>query len=98
MTILRDTPKGMLLQVKATPKAAHDEVVGVRNGALMVKVTAVPEKGKANAAVVALLAKQIGIPKSALELVSGETVRNKVFRLVSHVERVQSWVRGLQQE
>ena len=98
MTILRDTPKGMLLQVKATPKAAHDEVVGVRNGALMVKVTAVPEKGKANAAVVALLAKQIGIPKSALELVSGETVRNKVFRLVSHVEHVQSWVRGLQQE
>lgn len=98
MTILRDTPKGMLLQVKATPKAARDEVVGVRNGALMVKVTAVPEKGKANAAVVALLAKQIGIPKSALELVSGETVRNKVFRLVSHVEHVQSWVRGLQQE
>ena len=52
--------------MKATPKAARDEVVGVRNGALMVKVTAVPEKGKANAAVVALLAKQSAFPSQPL--------------------------------
>ena len=95
---LRETPRGLLLDVKATPKAARDEIAGIRNGALLVKVTAAPEKGKANTAVVALLSKTIGVPKSAFELVSGETDRNKVFRLASHVEAVQTWARGLQQE
>ena len=95
---LRDTPRGLLLGVKATPKAARDEIAGIRNGALLVKVTAAPDKGKANSAVIAVLAKTIGVPKSAFELVSGETDRNKVLRLASHAEEVQSWLRGLQQE
>jgi uncharacterized protein len=95
---LRETPRGLLLDVKATPKAAREEVAGIRNGALMVKVTAAPEKGKANSAVIALLSKAIGVPKSAFELVSGETDRNKVLRLASHAEVIQTWVRGLQQE
>jgi uncharacterized protein (TIGR00251 family) len=98
MTPLRSTAKGLLLDVKATPKAAREEVAGVRNGALLVKVTAAPEKGKANAAVIALLAKEIGVPKSAFELVSGDTDRNKSFRLVSHAEAVQSWLGQLQRE
>ncbi len=92
MLPLRDTPKGRFLQVKATPKAAREEVAGIRNGALLVKVTAAPEKGKANAAVIALLAKSIGVPKSAFELTSGDTDRTKSFRLVSHGEAVQSWL------
>lgn len=95
---LRTTPKGLFLDIKATPKAAREEVAGIRNGALLVKVTAAPEKGKANAAVIALLAKQAGVPKSAFELTSGDTDRNKSFRLVSHGEAVQTWLRGLQQE
>jgi uncharacterized protein len=95
---LRATPRGLFLDVKATPKAARDEVAGVRNGALLVKVTAAPEKGKANTAVVALLSKTIGVPKSAFELVSGDTDRSKVLRLASHAEVVQTWLRGVQQE
>jgi uncharacterized protein len=95
---LRIRAGGVLLDVTAIPKASRSEIAGFRNGALLVKVTAPPDKGKANVAIIALLAKAIGIPKSALELVSGETVRNKVFRLVSHAEAVQSWLRGLHQE
>ena len=98
MMPLRTTPKGLFLDIKATPKAAREEVAGIRNGALLVKVTAAPEKGKANAAVIALLAKAIGVPKSAFELVNGDTDRNKSFRLVSHVEAVQTWVGQLQRE
>jgi uncharacterized protein len=93
---LREIPRGLLLDVKATPKAARDDILGIRNGALMVKVTAAPEKGKANSAVIALLAKTIGVPKSAFELVSGDTDRNKVIRLASHAEAVQTWLRGMQ--
>ncbi len=95
---LRETPRGLLLNVKATPKATRDEIVGFRNAMLLVKVTATPEKGKANAAIIALLAKTIGVPKSTFELVGGETDRNKVFKLASHIEQVQTWARGLQQD
>ena len=92
---LSQTSRGILLDIRATPKASRNTVVGLRDGILLVKVTAPPDKGKANAAIISLLSKTIGIPKSALELVSGETDRHKVFRLVSHVETVQSWLRGL---
>ncbi len=97
---LRQTPKGLFLHVKATPKASRDEVTGIvpqadGSMALAVKVTSVPEKGKANAAIVALIAKAAHIPKSALEQVAGETDRHKVFRLASHAEAVQIWLEGL---
>jgi uncharacterized protein YggU (UPF0235/DUF167 family) len=46
-----------------------------------VRVTATPEAGKANAAVLALLAKALGVPKSALSIVRGETGRDKRVRL-----------------
>lgn len=95
---LRFTPRGPLLDVKATPKSAQDAVAGIRNGMLLVKVTAAPDKGKANAAIIALLAKTAGVPKSAFELASGETARQKVFRLASHMEAIQTWLQGVPHE
>jgi uncharacterized protein len=87
-----------LLVVKATPKAARDEIVGIRNGALLVKVTAAPEKGKANTAVITLLAKSMAEQKSAFELLSGETDRHKIFHIARSSEAVQTWVQGLMTE
>ena len=49
---------------------------------LRVRVNAVPDKGKANAAVAALLAKALGVPKSAVSVVSGETARMKTLAVV----------------
>ncbi len=72
---------GTLLQVRVTPKAAADRLV-VEEGNYRIYVTAVPEDGKANKAVIALLAKHLGIAKSKLELVRGETARDKVFRIL----------------
>jgi uncharacterized protein YggU (UPF0235/DUF167 family) len=46
---------------------------------IRVRVTAVPDKGKANAAVTVLLAKALGVPKSAISVVSGETARLKTI-------------------
>jgi len=48
---------------------------------LRVRVKAVPDKGKANAAVVALLAKAVGVPKSAVAVVSGDTARLKTIQI-----------------
>lgn len=96
--MLRATPRGFLLDVKATPKASRDEIKGWRDGLLQVRVTAAPENGKANDAIVALLAKAVHVPKSAFELVSGETNRNKSFLLVTHIEQVQAWAEGFKEE
>jgi uncharacterized protein YggU (UPF0235/DUF167 family) len=54
------------VSVRVTPRSAKDEIVGWKSGALHVRVTAPPERGKANAAVCALLAHTLGVPKSAI--------------------------------
>lgn len=72
---------GLRLAVRLTPKSSRDEVIGVEDGpdgpALKVRVRAVPEDGKANAALAATLARWLGVPKSSLELASGGKSRNK---------------------
>ena len=69
------------IPVRVTPKAAANRIAVDADGLIRVYVTTVPEGGKATAAVVQLLAKAIGIPKSRLELVRGETARDKSFRV-----------------
>ncbi|MBY6165364.1 DUF167 domain-containing protein [Pseudooceanicola nitratireducens] len=71
---------GAEIAVRVTPKAARDRIV-VEEGAIRVYTTTVPEGGKANKSVIALLAKAMGVPKSALTLVRGGTSRDKVFAL-----------------
>jgi uncharacterized protein (TIGR00251 family) len=78
------TPEGLLVFLRVTPNAGRDSIDGVeiRDDAsivLRVRVSAVPDKGKANAAVIALLAKALRLPKSAMTLVSGDTSRHKTI-------------------
>jgi uncharacterized protein len=56
-------------------------VVGLHNGALKVALTAPPVDGAANKALVEFLAKTLGVPKSGVTIVSGETSRNKTLRV-----------------
>ena len=56
--------------------------MGVRDGALRVTVTAAPERGKANRAIVAARSEALGVSKSAIELVSGETSPRKQFLVI----------------
>ena len=72
------------LQVKVTPKASADRIQGWAEDedgtrVLKVAVTVVPEDGKANKAVIALLAKRLKLPKSAIEIASGHTSRRKTL-------------------
>ncbi|WP_163848833.1 DUF167 domain-containing protein [Pseudooceanicola aestuarii] len=71
---------GATIAVRVTPRAASNQVT-VQDGAIRVRVTTVPEAGRANAAVVKLLARCLGVPKSALVLEQGQTARDKVFRI-----------------
>ncbi|NVO24156.1 DUF167 domain-containing protein [Donghicola sp. C2-DW-16] len=72
---------GTEIAIRVTPKASRN-AIKEEDGALRVYVTTVPEDGKANAAVVKLLSKAVGVPKSRLELVRGHTSRDKVFRVL----------------
>lgn len=71
----------MRIAVHVTPKSGRDEVAGWRGGELSVKVTAPPEGGKANAAVVAVLASAFGVPRSAVRVVRGASGRHKMFEV-----------------
>ncbi len=72
-----DGGKEFRLELKVSPKASRNAIVGWRGPVLKVSVTAVPDKGKANAAVIRLLAKALGLPRSALRIERGESQREK---------------------
>ncbi|WP_338025221.1 DUF167 family protein [Candidatus Chlamydia sanziniae] len=67
------------LEVKVFPKAKENKILSFDGKTLKIRVTEPPEKGKANDAVVALLAKALSLPKREVTLVSGETSRKKKF-------------------
>ncbi len=69
--------EGVLLAVRAQPGARKNAVGGEHGGALKVAVTAPPEDGRANAAVVELLRDWLGLRRSEVELAGGLTNRNK---------------------
>ena len=73
--------EGIVIAVRAQPGAKKNGITGEHDGALNVSVTQAPEKGKANKAIVEVLAKQLGLKKSQVSLLSGETSQRKKFLL-----------------
>ena len=71
-------PEGATLALRVQPKAKRNAILGEQAGALKVSVTAPPEDGRANEAVLALLREELELQRSQVALVSGQTNRNKV--------------------
>jgi len=69
------------LTVRLQPRAHRDEVVGERDGVIVIRVIAPPVEGKANAALCRLIAKRAGVAPSRVEIVRGHTAREKVIRV-----------------
>ena len=84
-----DGGRAALLPVRVQPGARRRGPAGVWNGHLKLAVTVPPEKGRANAAVVALAAELFGLRASAVELVRGHSARQKTVRLARAPETVQ---------
>ena len=74
---------GALLCVRVVPRGGRDAIDGWEGEALRVRVAAAPADGKANAAVIALLARAAGIPKSQVAIVRGAASREKWVRVGS---------------
>jgi hypothetical protein len=83
--MLRTVQGGVTLAVRAQPGAKKTTIVGVygegATAQLKIAVQAPPIEGRANSALIAFLANLFGIPKSSVELMSGELSRSKVFLL-----------------
>lgn len=69
------------LKIKVVPNASKSAVVGWMGDTLKVRIQAVPEDGKANKALLALLAKELDLPKHSVELLTGDTSRDKRVRI-----------------
>jgi uncharacterized protein (TIGR00251 family) len=92
---LRRGPSGVTVDLRVQPRARR-AALEPADGALKAAVTAPPEDGKANAAVIALLAEQWRLPKSSFDVIRGQTARAKTVHVAGEpaaiVERVTQWL------
>lgn len=96
-----ETAEGLRVAVRLTPKASRDQIQGLADEAgggrvLKVSVTAVPEDGKANAALIKLLAKQWKLPKTSIAIAAGATDRRKTLLISGDAaalrHRLEEWM------
>ena len=71
--------KKATIEIHLQPGAKRNEIVGFKEGVLYAKVTALPQKGQANRALLELMAQTLGIPRSNVDVIRGQSSRSKVI-------------------
>lgn len=79
---LNEQENSLVFQALIQPRASKNAIVGEHGGALKIRLTAPPVDGAANKMCLKFLAKWLGLPKSSLTIVAGETSRNKRIRIM----------------
>ena len=69
------------LAIRVQPRAKRTEIAGERGGAVLIRVNAPPVEGKANEAVCRLIAERLELPRRAVEIVRGDSSRDKLVRI-----------------
>jgi len=94
---LSDSRRGAALAIRVTPRARRDEIVEVlADQTIKIRLTAPPVQGKANEALIQFLAKVLGVPRSRIEIIAGETGRDK-FVSILDMESSEAQARILKQ-
>ncbi|MGH2606319.1 MAG: DUF167 domain-containing protein [Anaerolineales bacterium] len=97
---LHQGKRGAALTVRVTPRSRRTEIAGVlEDGTLRVRVSAPPVEGKANAALVQLLAKVLAVRANRIEIIAGETGLDKILSILElspeEVQaRIQAWIKA----
>jgi len=78
---VKEKQTGLEVPLHVQVRARRDEIAGVHNGALRLRISAPPVDDAANRAIVAFFASLLAIPKSRLQIVSGQKSRDKVLRI-----------------
>ena len=83
------TATGATFRVRVQPGASKNEITGVQEDALKIKINAPAVKGKANRALIDFLAEKLGVKKSEIEIVSGHTSRIKKIRVLGEGGKIE---------
>lgn len=83
----KKTKDGILLKIKVEPRSSRAGIQGVSGNTLKVKLTSAPVDGAANRQLIEILAKNTGVRKSSIEIVRGDTSKNKVV-LIRGIESI----------
>ena len=78
---VRDAPDGCTLPVRVHPGAKREAVTGTHDGALKISLTTPPTDGRANAALVAFVARRLGVSRGQVTLLTGASSRTKTLRI-----------------
>jgi uncharacterized protein len=81
LTCIEPVSSGIVLYVYVAPRSSSNKVLGLHDGMLKIALTAPPVEGAANKALVAFVAKLLGVSKSSVAFVAGETSRKKTLRV-----------------
>ena len=79
---IREVDGGVVFVTKVLPGASRTDICGLLDGMVKIKISAPPEKGKANQCLLAFLAKQLGVKKNAVSIISGQTSPVKNVRVL----------------
>lgn len=80
---LHDGQKGAALAIRVTPRSSKNEISEIMSdGTVRIRITAAPVEGKANEALLSFLADVLDIPRSKIEIVAGETGRDKLVSIL----------------
>ena len=69
------------IRIRVIPRAAREEITGERGESITIKLAAAPVKGAANKALILFLSKRLGVSRSSISIVGGETSRDKRLRV-----------------
>lgn len=78
---LKITGNDIVIKVKIVPGSSRNKIVGVYNDALKITITTPPVEGKANKKCITYLAKYFNVAKSKVEIISGQTSKNKLIKI-----------------
>ena len=78
---IEESASGVRFRVRVQPRASRTELAGAHGDAVRVRIAAPPVDGEANAELIAFLAKKLGVAKSAVDIVSGESGRDKLVEV-----------------
>ncbi len=96
MPFYTPTPQGLIVNIHLQPGASRDLVSGLHGEALKVRVTAPAVEGRANQALIRLLAKVLELPPSAVAILAGASSRNKKIRILCTAERINTVTAALE--
>lgn len=88
LLLIKESGDGCTFNIQVTPRATRAEIAGIQDGALKIKVTALPVEGAANVACLKLLAKELGLKKSQLEIFVGTKSRRKTV-MVKNMTKIE---------